>query len=308
MGNEKPFVLHDLAPEAYLVATLPPKWQQRFQVAIKCIDKMLFEGDRLIWEDIAKRSAISPHHFHRMFTLVFNETPGQYMTRKRLQFAVMLIVSEPDFTVTEIAHETGFSSSQALAKALKRTLGLSAKEIKSDHRQYNVFEALMRKLGQPVAVVQQSLEEQMAENIAFEVRHFPERLLVTKPLKTTSLWEMERTWLEMKPRGEHHSLVNLMQLDFDGDDVDVRGMEVGYFCGDSRLVNERLAKGHYLCGRICVKSLNAYFAAWDALFLHALTQDLIPDEQSKCIEIIDEPELDSLKATDMLISIRLMDE
>ncbi len=306
MKNEKPFVLHDLAPEAHLVASLPPKWKQRFEFAMASMEKMLFEGNSLTWEEIAKQSAISPHHFHRMFALVFNETPGQYLSRKRLGWAVDLMISEPTLTVTEVALEAGFSSSQALAKALKRSLGLTAKEIKQKQNQLDFFDDLMRRLGQPMKMLQQSLEEKMAAKIGFEVREYPSRSLVTKGLSTSSITKMYKVWCEIKPKGEGLAMVNLMQLSIKDQQVDVGQFEVGYFCQRPEQANLILEAGSYLCGRVKVNNFSAYFSAWDALFMYLLTHDLFIDDNTKCIDVIEKPESLLWEDTELIISVRLI--
>jgi AraC family transcriptional regulator len=256
-----------------------------------------------------------------MFKLVFNETPGQYINRQRLQWAVTLLVSEPEFTITDIAQEAGFSSSQALAKALKRTLGLGAKAIRHKQNDLTLFEALMRKLGQPIQD-NQCLEEFLAANIEFKVLYFPSRPLITRALASASMLDQDRVWREIKPKGGAYSMVTLMKMSKLDNQLDLGSLEVGYFSevmgqassstassvfAESNLLTPSLPAGNYLCGKITVSSLTAYFAAWDALFIQLLSQDLTPDPDAKSIEIIESPASLWEQSTDIIISIRLLD-
>lgn len=103
-----------LIPEELLLSKLSERWQKRFTQALLLIEKIAEEKDPNInWDDIAQQCAISPYHFHRMFRLVFHEPPGQYLQRKRLQWAALLLVDRPHWSISHIAHEVGFASSQS---------------------------------------------------------------------------------------------------------------------------------------------------------------------------------------------------
>ena len=111
---------YSLIPEKALLASLPGHLQQRFERALASMHRDLQQ--QLTWEQIARHSSISPAHFHRQFKALFHETPGHYLSRIRLQFATEQLLRFPEQRITDIAHQAGFSDSQALAKALKRTL------------------------------------------------------------------------------------------------------------------------------------------------------------------------------------------
>lgn len=115
-SRQSPF---NLVPEVALLQPLPEHWQKRFADALTLMHQD-WQQPRS-WQEIANASAISPSHFHRQFTELFHETPGQYLARLRLQHAVNLLMSQEQHSVTDVAHACGFSSSQALAKALKES-------------------------------------------------------------------------------------------------------------------------------------------------------------------------------------------
>jgi transcriptional regulator GlxA family with amidase domain len=116
----------NLVPKLHLMQKLSPSWRKRFDEALA----LIHDEKELTWQEVADQCAISSYHFLRIFRLVFNETPRHYKARIRLQSAVILLIDNDELSMTEIAHDEGYSSSQFLAKALKRELGYSAKEIR----------------------------------------------------------------------------------------------------------------------------------------------------------------------------------
>jgi AraC family transcriptional regulator len=73
-------------------------------------------------KDMARSANLSPFHFHRSFTRVFQETPHQYLTRHRLEMAARLLRST-EMSVTEVGLEAGFESVPAFSAAFRRYHG-----------------------------------------------------------------------------------------------------------------------------------------------------------------------------------------
>ncbi len=80
--------------------------------------------------ELAAAAAISPFHFHRVYRLLLGETCQQTFSRLRLAKATSALAAQQ--SVTEAAAQAGFSSSQALAKALQRELSVNATSLKAD--------------------------------------------------------------------------------------------------------------------------------------------------------------------------------
>ena len=69
-------------------------------------------------QDLAHIAAISPFHFHRVYRAITGETPHGTVRRLRLaRAAVMLRTS--DKSVTDIAFDVGYESSQSFSKAFR---------------------------------------------------------------------------------------------------------------------------------------------------------------------------------------------
>jgi transcriptional regulator GlxA family with amidase domain len=74
--------------------------------------------------DLARRAAMSPRHFTRVFTDEVGEAPGAYVERIRTE-AARRQLEETDDTVTVIASRCGFGSAETLRRNFVRRLGIS---------------------------------------------------------------------------------------------------------------------------------------------------------------------------------------
>ncbi|MET0290500.1 MAG: AraC family transcriptional regulator, partial [Pseudoxanthomonas sp.] len=84
-------------------------------------------------ETLAALSHFSPYHFHRIYRALTGETLGRSIGRLRLSRAVHLL-GDPARSVTEVAVDSGFGSSQALARVLRDWLGVTAGRLRDDAR------------------------------------------------------------------------------------------------------------------------------------------------------------------------------
>ncbi len=78
---------------------------------------------------LAEVAAISPFHFHRVYRAVTGETPSMTLRRLRLAKACFLL-RDTGKSVTEIAFEVAYDSSQSFAKAFRAGTRYSPTEIR----------------------------------------------------------------------------------------------------------------------------------------------------------------------------------
>jgi transcriptional regulator GlxA family with amidase domain len=74
--------------------------------------------------ELARRAAMSPRHFTRLFTEEVGEAPGAYVERIRIE-AARRQLEESDDTVTVIATRSGFGSAETMRRNFVRRLGIS---------------------------------------------------------------------------------------------------------------------------------------------------------------------------------------
>lgn len=74
-------------------------------------------------DDLARRVAMSPRHFTRVFTDEVGEAPGQYVERVRTE-AARRQLEETDDTVVAIAARCGFGTAETLRRNFIRRVGI----------------------------------------------------------------------------------------------------------------------------------------------------------------------------------------
>jgi len=119
------------------------RYRDRMDRVAEAIARALDDGRSPRVEELADVAAFSHFHFHRLYRLLTGETVAQTIDRLKLARALQR-VGEGD-SVTEAAHAAGFSSSQNLAKAVRRRTGASVTELRHSGDLGRTSEAL--KLG-----------------------------------------------------------------------------------------------------------------------------------------------------------------
>lgn len=252
----------NIAPELVILDTLPDNLRKRFKVALKLMHENLF--DSLSWEMVAKKSAISPFHFHRQFSELFQETPGRYLSRVRLQHAVHLLLTEPQKRVTDIAHLCGYSSSQVLAKVLKRELGVSANELRpagSNSTPLQTFKHL-EKLAHPRHG--DSFEKHLAKSMPAELVWYAKRGV--KVIEVPD-FDWDKAYSQFGDKSlQLLTLTPIGDIDRCWDEI---AMMIADWNAPIQDQNESVAEGYYLCCEVFVLNDTGYVTAIESLFERA---------------------------------------
>ncbi|MCP4326215.1 MAG: helix-turn-helix transcriptional regulator [Psychromonas sp.] len=270
---------HILVPEIALLTPLPKHIRSRFAKALHLMHQHLQHD--LSWEKIAIKSAISPYHFHRQFKQLFNEPPGQYHSRVRLQHAANLLLQSQPLSITTIAQQCGFSSSQALAKAVKRELGVTAKTIQRMAKQATPDET-----------------SQLLDQLAHRQKTDSFEHKLAKQMPTEIIWYDKRSYkqLQLPDNDWDHlleqfndqvvdlvTLTPISQLDKPWDQIKV---SVGDWRCDFNEHDNAIPEGHYLCTNVLIASSTAYLTALETLFTLAKQQGLKIDYRGQLIESV----------------------
>ena len=80
----------------------------------------------LRFEQLVELSNMSPTSLRRAFQHSFSCSPMAYLQKLRIQQALLLLV-DPDLSITEIAHSVGYSDSSYFARVFKQEVGESPK-------------------------------------------------------------------------------------------------------------------------------------------------------------------------------------
>lgn len=104
-------------------------YYQRLRPVIRHLERHYNQPFSL--DDMAALAHLSPYHFHRIFKAITSETPAEYLRRLRLENIARRLFYDNDASITALALEHGFSSSQALAKAFRQHFGLPSSAIRA---------------------------------------------------------------------------------------------------------------------------------------------------------------------------------
>ena len=74
-------------------------------------------------EQVSKQAFISKFHFHRLFRRIYQKTPHEYITRKRIDKAKELLADNKP--VTEVCNEVGFESIGSFSILFKKEIGFA---------------------------------------------------------------------------------------------------------------------------------------------------------------------------------------
>jgi AraC-like DNA-binding protein len=83
-------------------------------------------------DDLAKAAGCSRYHFVRSFRAAYGETPGRYLTMRRIERAKDLLRSA-NLTVTEICMLVGFSSLGSFSSRFTALVGMSPSQYRAAH-------------------------------------------------------------------------------------------------------------------------------------------------------------------------------
>jgi AraC family transcriptional regulator len=104
-------------------------WVARMENALAVLAGRLNDPPSL--EELANAANVSPFHFHRIWRAMTGETVARTIARLRIASAQQRLV-EPDASVTSVAMDTGFGTSQSFARAFRRVAGMSPTEFLSN--------------------------------------------------------------------------------------------------------------------------------------------------------------------------------
>lgn len=93
----------------------------------------LSEQTRVDWtlDSMAAECSLSRSQFSEYCKKITNMTPIEYLTRCRVDRAVVMLHENPGSTVTEVAFECGFKSSQYFSTVFRSLQGCSPTKVRA---------------------------------------------------------------------------------------------------------------------------------------------------------------------------------
>lgn len=119
-------------------------YEQRINRVIDYIREHI--DQELSLDVLAKIACFSKFHFHRIFRALVGETINDFTRRLRLEKAAYLLIFDRKKSITEIAFDCGFSSSQNFAKAFKLHFNITPSNLRKN-KDFRDFTSLQSKIG-----------------------------------------------------------------------------------------------------------------------------------------------------------------
>ena len=117
-------------------------YQQRILRVLNYINKHL--DDDLSLEQLSGIAHFSAYHFHRIFSQVVGESLKEYIRRRKTQRAIFQL-NLKEQSITEIAFDAGFQSTEAFSRHIKKQFGASPRDIRQGKQK--VFDDLNQVVG-----------------------------------------------------------------------------------------------------------------------------------------------------------------
>jgi AraC-like DNA-binding protein len=80
-------------------------------------------AEKIDLKEISRKAFLSRFHFHRLFTRIYRTTPHQYLRKKRIEQAKILLAE--NMPVTEVCNEIGFESVGSFSILFKKEIGFA---------------------------------------------------------------------------------------------------------------------------------------------------------------------------------------
>ncbi len=96
-------------------------------------------------DNMAEAAGISKFYLTRQFEKEVGLTPGNYLTKVRLENSVKLLVFSNDMNLDEIAKQSGFSSANYFGKVFKKHMGVTTAEFRKTNNSYEINRILSQK-------------------------------------------------------------------------------------------------------------------------------------------------------------------
>lgn len=96
------------------------------------IEAHLNESIRL--NDIADAIGISTFHFHRIFKEHTSETLHQFISRIKMERSAIILITNSNITVTELAHRYGYHDASSYNRSFKRHFNMTPTQFKNSKK------------------------------------------------------------------------------------------------------------------------------------------------------------------------------
>lgn len=256
---------------------------------IKRINKILvhiednLQAD-LSLEAISQIAFYSPFHLHRLFKAITNETLNAYITRKRIEKAVLQLIHKTELSISEIAHDTGFKSNSTFTRTFSKAYGQSPSDFrKTNSHKYSKISKTDSKNGKTNFITEEylcniiNLKNWIVMNAKIEIKELPKMNLayitqigvngLENAFERIVKWARPKGLLE----GDGSPIVRVFHDSFKVTDEDKVRMSIGVVLthsiqAEGEIGLTSLESGKHIVGRFEIEP-KEFERSWDSLFI-----------------------------------------
>lgn len=186
-------------------------WIEGFQESIDFMEQNLTE--ELDIEEIARKAALSPFYYQRIFGALCGMTVGEYIRARRMTLAAQEL-SRKDGKVIDVAVKYGYDSPDSFAKAFQKFHGITPSQAKEPGAPLRSFAPLHIRITMGGGTM---LDYRIVEKAPFTIVGVRRRFC-----SDTSYQEIPKFWDEWLAQGEKRPVMGTFGvcLDMDGKEFD----------------------------------------------------------------------------------------
>lgn len=193
----------------------------------RAVDHIVAHLDRpLRLHEVARVSAISPFHFHRVFQAVIGETPAEFSKRLRLEKALRLMAFSGRRSLTAIAFECGFQSSSDFSRSFKKHFGSAPRSFDLESYRAANGEQLALTIDPAAYYIDRLPPRRNPDAFKPKIRSLPPRqvayIRVSRPYQGNRVFEATQRLLSW---AERHSLADGQWLGYQWDNPEITRLE-----------------------------------------------------------------------------------
>ena len=129
---------------------------------------------------LAEVACFSKYHFHRIFRAILGETVNEFVQRIRLEKAFGQLMQHKFKSITDIALDSGFSSSQNFARSFKAQYGTTPSQARAEYNWDRWLKKLQETKGRNLDALQPD-EMVLANEYIFQLKLSLEKRLTESP-------------------------------------------------------------------------------------------------------------------------------
>lgn len=154
----------------------------RINKVIDHIEKRLSEEHQL--EKLAQIAHLSKFHFHRTFKMITQETPNEYINRKRVEKIASLLIHNSEESISNLSFKYGFQNLSSFSRSFKKYYGFSASELKQkSEKKLKIETSKNSKIGKTSILPKsylskvEKIKEWMNTKADISINHLPQIML-----------------------------------------------------------------------------------------------------------------------------------